>query len=58
MDQKKYNVMRSIENVVATMAIEDMYLDDDFIRELYKVGMGEKTSQELLDEVIGQYARQ
>ena len=44
MNQKEYNVMHSIENVVATMAIEDMYLDDDFIRELYKVGMGKNFS--------------
>ena len=39
------------------MAIENMYLSNDFIKELLKVSRGEKTSEELRQEVIEQYAR-
>lgn len=48
---------REIKNVVATMAIENMYLSRDFINELVKVSKGEKTSEELRQEVIRKYAR-
>ena len=43
--------------VVATMAIENMYLSKDFINELIKVARGEKTSEELRQEVILRHAR-
>ncbi len=48
---------REIKNVIATMAIENMYLSRDFINELVKVSKGEKTSEELRQEVIRKYAR-
>ena len=48
---------RDVQHVVATMAIENMYLSNDFIKELLKVSRGEKTSEELRQEVIKQYAR-
>ena len=48
---------RDVQYVVATMAIENMYLSNDFIKELLKVSRGEKTSEELRQEVIEQYAR-
>lgn len=48
---------RDVQYVVATMAIENMYLSNDFIKELLKVSRGEKTSEELRQEVIKQYAR-
>lgn len=47
----------SVRNVVATMAIEDMYLSKDFVAELLKVAKGEKTSEQLRQEVIKKYAR-
>jgi hypothetical protein len=47
----------SVRNVVATMAIEDMYLNEDFVVELIKVAKGEKTSEALRQEVIRKYAR-
>lgn len=47
----------SIRDVVATMAIEDMYLSRDFVTELIKVAQGEKSSEELRQEVIKKYAR-
>lgn len=48
---------RQLQQVVATMAIEDMYLSEDFIRELIKVQKGEKTYEQLRQEVIKKYAR-
>ena len=52
------NSMKTIRNVVATMAIEDMYLSKEFVNELIKVSNGEKTSDQLRQEVIKKYARQ
>lgn len=48
---------RKVKNVVATMAIEDMYLSKDFVGELLKVSNGEKTSEQLRQEVLRKYAR-
>lgn len=48
---------RSIRNVAATMAIENMHLSQAFVEELVKVSNGEKTSDELRQEVIRKYAR-
>ena len=39
------------------MAIEDMYFSDDFIREMLKVTKGEKTSDELRQELLKKYVR-
>jgi hypothetical protein len=49
--------LRNIEYVVSTMAIEDMPLKREFICELVKVANGEKTSEELRQEVIKKHAR-
>lgn len=48
---------QTVRNVVATMAIEEMYLSEEFVSELIKVANGEKTSEELRQEVIKKYAR-
>lgn len=48
---------RDIRNVAATMAIENMYLSKAFVEELVKVSNGEKTSEQLRQEVIRKYAR-
>lgn len=48
---------RQVKNVVATMAIEDMYLSKSFVKELLKVSQGEKTSEQLRQEVLKRYAR-
>ena len=50
--------MRKIQNVVATMAIENMYLDEEFVNKLIKVSNGEMTSEELRQEVIAKYKRE
>lgn len=48
---------REIRDAVASLAIENMYVSQDFIEELIKVSNGEKTSEELRQEVIKKYAR-
>ena len=49
--------MRRLKNVLGSMAIENMYLDEAFINEMIKVANGEKTSEELRQEVIAEYVR-
>lgn len=49
---------RNIRNVVATMAIEDMYFDEDFIKEMIEVSNGEKSADDVIKEIITEYARQ
>ncbi len=48
---------QQLAQVVASMAIEDMYVTKDFIHELLKVSIGEKTTENLRQEVIKKYAR-
>ena len=47
-----------VRNVVATMALEEMYLGEDFISELLKVSNGEKTTEQLIEEIKREYGRQ
>lgn len=44
-----------VRNVVSTMALEEMYLDEDFIKELLKVSKGEKTTEQLIEELKREY---
>lgn len=48
---------QQLAQVIASMAIEKMYLSPNFIKELLKVSKGEKTTEELRQEVIKKYAR-
>ena len=48
---------RNIKQVAATMAIENMPLSDEFVNELIKVSQGEKTYEQLRQEVLNKYAR-
>ena len=48
---------RSVQRVVASMAIEEMYFDETFVKELIKIANGEKTSEQLRQEVIKKYAK-
>lgn len=48
---------RALKRAVASMAIEDMYFSDDFIKEMLKVTKGEKTSEELRQELFKKYVR-
>ena len=47
---------KEIMNVAATMAIENMFLSEEFLNEIIKVKKGEKTFDELRQEVRKQYA--
>ena len=49
---------RIVQQVAATMAIEDMYLSKEFIEKLLKVSNGEMTSEELRKEVLKEYAQE
>ncbi len=48
---------RRVKNVISTMAIEDMYLNKEFVNELLKVSQGEKTSEQFRQEVLKKYGR-
>lgn len=48
---------REVRNVVTTMALEGMYLKEDFINELVKVANGKKSSEELRQEIIKKHVR-
>ena len=52
----KSNPIKAVENVVATMAIEDMRPSNDFIVELLRIATGEKTSEDVRQEILKQYA--
>lgn len=47
----------TVKNVTDTLAIEDMYLSQEFVSELIDVANGKKTSEELRTEVIQKYIR-
>ena len=49
---------KTVQQVASTMAIENMPLSTSFINELLKVANGEKTSDELRQEVIQKYLAQ
>lgn len=57
MTLKNTKSSRDIRNVAATMAIEGMYLSNAFIEELVKVSKGEKTSEQLRQEIIRKYTK-
>ena len=46
-----------VEQVAATMAIEDMYFSKDFICKMLKVAEGKLSSEQVRQEVIKKYAR-
>ena len=48
---------QKLRDTVATMALEGMYLEEDFIKELIKVSNGEKTYDELRQEIIKKHIK-
>lgn len=46
-----------IAKVAATLAIENMYVSEEFLNNMVKVTKGEKTYEELRQEVIKKHAR-
>jgi hypothetical protein len=49
---------RIVQQVAATMAIEDMYVSKEFIEKLLKVSNGEMTSEQLRKEVLKEYTQE
>ena len=49
---------RTVQQAVASMAVEGMYFDREFLSEILKVANGEKTSEELRKEIIKKYTQQ
>lgn len=54
--KEKENLLK-IQNVTATMAIEGMYFNCDFLQKMMQVSRGELTTEEVRQEVIKKYAR-
>ena len=48
---------RDIKKVAASMAIENMFFDEDFIQEMIKVSKGEKSTADIIKEIIKEYGR-
>jgi len=49
--------MRETKKVAASMAIENMFVSQEFLLELAKVDNGEKTIEEFIQEVVKKHAR-
>ena len=54
--KEKENLLK-IQNVTATMAIEGMYFNRDFLQKMMQVSRGELTTEKVRQEVIKKYAR-
>ena len=49
---------RKVQQVAATMAIEDMYVSKEFIEKLLKVSNGEMTTDDLIKELNDKYTQE
>ena len=58
MTKKEIDAAAKVKRVAASMAIEDMYLNKDFIKQMIKVADGTLSSEQVRQEVIKQYAGQ
>ena len=45
----------SLKNVLSTMAVENMFVSEDFLMELISVEKGNKNSEQLIRETINKY---
>ncbi len=48
---------RDIKKVAASMAIENMFFDEEFIQKMIKVSKGEKSTADIIKEIIKEYGR-
>lgn len=48
---------RMVKNVVANLAIENMYVNKEFIQELLDISYGKKTHEEVREKLNKEYAR-
>ena len=54
---KNTKATRSVQQTAASLAIEGMYADDEFIKKMIEVAEGKRTAEELIAEVIVEYKR-
>ena len=47
----------SLKNVLSTMAVENMFVSEDFLWELISVEQGNKKSEQLIQETINKYKK-
>lgn len=45
-----------IEQVISTMALEDIQIDDQTYKALRQIAAGEKTAEQVISEIIKEYA--
>lgn len=55
---KDTEATRMVQQAVASLAIEDMYLSEEFVLKLIEAAENKRTYEELRKEVINKYARQ
>ena len=46
---------RAIKSVISSMAIENMFFDRKFINEIQKVSRGEKSTEEIIKDIVKEY---
>lgn len=51
----KFEPEMQVKQVIATLEIENMFIDEEFKSKLLKVAKGELTSEQLRQEVIANY---
>lgn len=56
-DRKRNEKIIAAQNVVATMAIEDMYFDKDMVKDFSDVINGKKTPEDIIKELDKKYGR-
>ena len=47
----------SLKNVLSTMAVENMFVSEDYLMELISVEQGNKKSEQLIQETIKKYKK-
>ena len=48
---------RAIKRVISSMAVENMFFDVKFINEILKVSRGEKSTEEIIKDIVKVYGR-
>ena len=48
---------RAVQQAVASLAIEGMYVSKDFVNTMLQVARGEKTEEEVIEEIKQKYTR-
>lgn len=57
-EKKDSQINQAVEQVIATMKLSGMPIDDAFREELRKISRGEKTSEELRQEILKKYKKE